>query len=502
LIFDSSFLNDFCKPELNKETMMNTTISKDEQEKILGELRIANLAFQKIYPGDRSERQPVHTVYGGANLFKSDTTRRMGDIALRSLKTYAPDFTVMAKVLHLTGHDSLPGDEKKINELNLVLNDLSEKDRKKHQAWLPYTVYKQVISKLEREAVEDFRIDFEDGFGNRSDEEEDATAVNAATELAKGMSAKTISPFIGIRIKPFTEDLKHRGVRTLDIFFTTLLKETKNKLPENFVVMLPKVTIPEQIRALVKFFQIIESKHKLQEGILKMEMMVEATQAVMDKDGKNPLRALIAAGEGRCIAAHFGTYDYTASCNITARYQTMDHPVCDFAHHMTKVALGGTGIFLSDGATNVMPVGPHKGETLTKEELDENRTVVHRAWKLCFDHTTHSLRNGFYQGWDLNPAQLPMRYAAVYTFFLESYEDASIRLRHFIDKAAQATLSGDIFDDAATGQGLLNYFLRAMNSGAIHENELIATGLSIDEIRLRSFYKILEKRKNMQALKN
>ncbi len=472
---------------------MKTSIGNEEKESILNELRIANLAFQKIYPGDRPDRQPVHTVYGGANLFKSDTARRMGDMAIRSLKTYAPDFTVMARVLELTGHESLPSAQNKINELTQHLSKLSEQERKNNSAWLSFSVYNKVVEKLEREAVEDFRIDFEDGFGNRSDEEEDATAVNAALELAKGMKEKTISPYIGIRIKPFTEDLKQRGVRTLDIFLSTLLDQTNKILPDNFIVMLPKLTIPEQVRALVKFFQIIESKHQLQPGTLKMEMMVEATQAGMDKDGKNPLRALILAGEGRCIAAHFGTYDYTASCNITAKYQTMDHPVCDFAHHMTKVALAGTGIYLSDGATNIMPVGPHKGEQLTKEQFAENQSVVHRAWKLCFQHTTHSLRNGFYQGWDLNPAQLPMRYAAVYSFFLESYEDAALRLRHFIDKAAQATLSGDIFDDAATGQGLLNYFLRALNSGAINEEELIVTGLSIEEIRLRSFLKILER---------
>jgi citrate lyase beta subunit len=475
---------------------MKLTIENTERENILEKLKVANLAFQKIYPGDKPDRQPVHTVYGGANLFKSDSTKRMGEVALRNLKTYAPDFTVMAKVLELSGHEHLPAVGNKITELISTLERSSATERKKNAAWLPLAVYKKIISKLEREAVEDFRIDFEDGFGNRPDEEEDTTAVNAARELAKGMKEKTISPFIGIRIKPFTEDLKHRGVRTLDIFLTTLLEETGKMLPDNFVVMLPKVTIPEQVHALVNFFEIIEKKHRLQNGTLKMEMMVEATQAVMDKDGKNPLRTLILAGEGRCIAAHFGTYDYTASCNITARYQTMDHPVCDFAHHMTKVALGGTGIYLSDGATNIMPVGPHRGENLSQEQMEENRAVVHRAWKLCFDHTTHSLRNGFYQGWDLNPAQLPMRYAAVYTFFLESYEDAALRLNHFVGKAAQATLSGDIFDDAATGQGLLNYFLRALNSGAISEEELQVTGLSIEEIRLRSFYKILEKRRN------
>lgn len=474
---------------------MKTTIEESHKNAILDDLRTANLAFQKTYPGDRSDRQPVHTVYGGANLFKSDSVRRMGEIALRSLRANAADFTELARVLELPGCEQLPQAPDEVHALTRQLSSLSEADRKKHPAWLPYTVYQKVLAKLEKEAVEDFRIDFEDGFGNRPDEEEDQTAIQAAREVAKGLQDGSLPPFIGIRIKPFTEDLKQRGVRTLDLFLSELLTTTGGRLPDNFVVMLPKVTIPEQVTALVRFFEIIENNFTLPAGTLKMEMMVEATQAVMDKDGRNPLRALIMSGQGRCIAAHFGTYDYTASCNITARYQTMDHPVCDFAHHMTKVALAGTGIYLSDGATNVMPIGPHKGDNLTDAQVAENKAVVHRAWKLCFGHTMHSLRNGFYQGWDLNPAQLPMRYAAVYTFFLESYEDAAVRLRHFVDKAAQATLSGDIFDDAATGQGLLNYFLRAMNSGAIDENEATVTGLTLEEIRSRSFYRILQGRR-------
>jgi hypothetical protein len=143
----------------------------------------------------------------------------------------------------------------------------------------------------------------------------------------------------------------------------------------------------------------------------------------------------------------------------------MAHPVCDFAHHMTKVALGGTGIFLSDGATNVMPIGPHRGDNLSYEQQKENREAVHHGWKTCYLHTMHSLVNGLYQGWDLNPAQLPMRYAATYSFFLSSFDDAAFRLKSFVDRAAISTLTGDIFDDAATGQGLLNFFLKALNCG-------------------------------------
>ena len=474
---------------------MNLSIADIEKEILLNSLKDANLKFQQIYPGDKPDRQAVHTVYGGANLFKADTCIKLGEIALDNLLTYAPDFVALANVLEMEGYKALPNDEKKIAKLTKKLDKMDEVERKQHPAWLAYTVYNKIIKKLQTEAVEDFRIDFEDGFGNRPDAEEDETAVNAATALAEGMNEKTISPFIGIRIKPFTEDLKNRGVRTMDIFLTTLLEKTGGKLPDNFIVMLPKVTIPEQVTTMVRLLEIIEKKNNLAAGSLKMETMVEATQIIMDDEGKNPLMKIIRAGEGRLIAAHFGTYDYTASCGITAKYQTMAHPVCDFAHHMTKVALGGTGIFLSDGATNVMPVAPHRGDKLSAKQLKENRQSVHNAWRIGYNHSMHSLINGFYQGWDLNPAQLPMRYAATYNFFLSSMEDATHRLKTFVDRSAISTLTGDIFDDAATGQGLLNFFLKAMNCGAITEEEATATGLTIEEIHTRSFYKILQGRR-------
>jgi citrate lyase beta subunit len=475
---------------------MKFSIPEKEKQALLDQLQTANLKFQQTYPGDKPDRQPVHTVYGGANLFKADTCMKMGEIALKNLQTYAPNFVVLANVLQLAGYEHLPRHQSEMEALTNKLNKMPETDRKQEPAWLSYTVYNKIIQKLQTEAVEDFRIDFEDGFGNRPDAEEDATAVQAAQELATGMKNKTISPFIGIRIKPFTEDLKQRGVRTLDIFLSTLLEHTNGVLPNNFVVMLPKVTIPEQVVTLVRLFELFEKTHELAPGALKMETMVEATQIIMDEEGRNPLLRIIKASEGRCIAAHFGTYDYTASCGITAKYQTMAHPVCDFAHHMTKVALAGTGIFLSDGATNVMPIGPHRGDTLTFEQMAENRESVHQAWRTGFHHTMHSLINGFYQGWDLNPAQLPMRYAATYNFFLNSYEDAVFRLKTFVERAAISTLTKDIFDDAATGQGLLNFFLKAMNCGAITEEEATATGLTIEEIRSRSFYRILEGRRN------
>jgi citrate lyase beta subunit len=476
---------------------MKLSIPEKDKQGVLSSLKTANTAFAKIYPGDSPERQPVHTVYGGANLFKSDTTVKMGAVALNNFRTYAPDFTVLAKALELPGYEALPSDQKSIDALKKRFESDASKGEKGR---LAFTVYNKIIKKLEREALEDFRIDFEDGYGNRPDAEEDATAVFTANEVAKGMKDGTLSPFIGIRIKPFTEELKNRSVRTLDIFVSTLVEASGGKLPANFVVTLPKVQIPEQVSALVRLFEMIEANTKLEAGSLKMEFMVETTQSIMSSEGKSPLLAMVMAGEGRVTGAHFGTYDYTASCNITAKYQKMDHPVCDFAHHMMKVALGGTGVWLSDGATNVMPVGPHRGKELTAQQQKENTEVVHRAWKIAYDHNRHSLWKGIYQGWDLHPAQLPIRYAAVYSFFLESYDDAALRLHNFMEKAGQATLSGDVFDDAATGQGLLNFFLIAMNCGAIGEEDLLATSLTMEDIRTRSFVKILDtRRKNTSA---
>src|SRR5260221_10116142 len=96
---------------------MNLSIAETEKEALLNQLRTANLDFQKTYPGDRPDRQPVHTVYGGANLFKSDTCVKMGEIALRNLQTYAPNFVALAKALHWEGYENLPHHEKEIVDL-------------------------------------------------------------------------------------------------------------------------------------------------------------------------------------------------------------------------------------------------------------------------------------------------------------------------------------------------------------------------------------------------
>lgn len=482
---------------------MKTSLSKTVLTDVMTPLRQANLAFVEKYPGESGNRQPVHTVYGGAHLFKSDTATRLGALARRSLDQFAPDFISLAKAIGLPGSEELPPSIEDASDLiEVIENNPDELSQQNKAAWLAHIIYKRVTEKLKREPVEDFRIDFEDGYGNRPDAEEDGHAETAAAEVFEGMKAGTLPPFIGIRIKPFNEELRERSTRTLDIFVSSLLDMSSGKLPDNFVVTLPKITIPGQVAALAQLFELIESKTGLASGTLKLELMIETPQSIINHDGVINLPLLLDAARGRCVAAHFGTYDYTASCNITAAQQHMMHPACDFAKQMMQVAFAGTGIWLSDGATNIMPVAPHRfiegGTPLNQQQIEENRATVHRAWKLHYTHVQHSLENAFYQGWDLHPAQLPTRYAAIYSFFLESLDAASERLRNFVEKAAKATLVGDVFDDAATGQGLLNYFLRAVNCGALTEEEAIdLSGLTLAELRSGSFVKILQNRQSL-----
>jgi citrate lyase beta subunit len=436
----------------------------------LDRLARAYASYQHDFPGDRIGRQPVHTVYGGAHLFKADTAARLGALARKALDEYAPDAQSFGAALGIPGP-------------------------------LVGPVHARVLEKLAREPVEDFRIDFEDGYGNRSDAEEDGHATSAARELAAAVVAGTAPPFSGIRIKPLSPELAPRSLRTLDRFASALREATGSTWPAGFVVTLPKITHPDQVTVLAEQLDALEARLGLARGAIPVELMIETPQSVFAADGRAAAPLLVAAGKGRVGAAHFGTYDYTASLDITAAHQHMAHPACDFAKDVLQVSLAGTGVRLSDGATNILPVVPHRategGPALSESERAENRRTMVAAWRLHYEHVRHSLETAYYQGWDLHPAQLPTRYAAVFTFFMEGLDAAAERLSNFVGKAAQATLVGEVFDDAATGQGLLNYFLRAINCGAIAEADAVArTGLSIEDFRGKSFLAILKRRRS------
>ena len=456
-----------------RPTTPKPSLATRDLKPILGPLRKLNAGVARAYPGEPEDRQPVHTVYGGAHLFRADSAQKLGALALAALDEYGPDPQTLHEALQFDGE----GRDAEV---------------------FSSTVRARIVEKLRREPVEDFRIDFEDGYGHRPDAEEDGHAVSAAEQVAAGLQARSLPPFIGIRIKPMSNELHARSLRTLDLFVTTLAGATKRRLPPGFVVTIPKIMAAGQVTAVARACAALERRLKLPAGALKLELMIETPQSILAPDGTSALRGLVHAGAGRVTGAHFGTYDYTALCGITASWQHMRHAACDFAKHMMQVGLAQSGIKLSDGATNIMPVAPHKaaaGGSLSDVQRRENRDAVHRAWKIHYDDVRHSLVNGYYQGWDLHPAQLPTRYAALYAFFLAARPAATARLRNFVDKAAQATLVGDVFDDAATGQGLLNFFARGLSSGALTMDEARETGLTPDELHGRSFVKILDNRR-------
>ena len=442
---------------------MNTTLTDADLKPVLDELGEGNAEFQRRYPGIRLARLPVHTLYGGAHLFSKETPAKLATLARRHLQTYAPDANTLATAL------SLP-----------ATTDATQLDR----------LYERMVQKLDTEAIEDLRLDFEDGYGARADDEEDGHAVQAAHQMAAGAKEGLLPPFTGIRIKSLTAESMRRGLRTLDLFLTAYAAAGE-PLPEPFYVTLPKVTHPGQVSAAVDVLELLEARCGYPPGAIGLELMIETVQSIINPAGAVGIPALIDAGRGRVTSAILGTFDYTASSNIASHYQDHRHPSADFARQMMQVCLTGTAVNICDGITNIMPIPPHRGADLTQAELEDNLRTVHSAWRAHFGNILHSLKLGFYQGWDLNPAQLPIRYAACYWFFLEGLADAQARLMRFIDQAAQASMVGNTFDDAASAQGLLNFFINGINCGALLEEEALQTGITREELHGRSFQTIV-----------
>ena len=189
---------------------MQTVLGSDDLRPLLERLQSANREVAAAYPGDRLDRQPVHTVYGGAQLFSADIALKLGAAAQRSFGEYAPDPATFAHALGLGG-----------------------------DAHYQRTVWERVAEKLQREPVEDFRIDFEDGYGNRPDAEEDGHAEAGALELARGHREGTAATFGGIRIKPLSPELAARSLRTLDLWVSAFVS-AHGGWDDGLVITLPK----------------------------------------------------------------------------------------------------------------------------------------------------------------------------------------------------------------------------------------------------------------------
>jgi citrate lyase beta subunit len=416
---------------MGEREKVGTTLASTVFEDVGASLADVDADLLRRYPGAPGTRQPVHTVYVPGDAVRADTVRSWGDQALAALDAHAPDPASFAAVLGL-------GDE------------------------LAGQVYERVRAKLEHEPVEDLRIDFEDGYGLRSDAEEDTAAARAARLVADAFADGTAPPYLGIRMKCLEADVRDRAIRTLDIFLTGLMES--GGLPEGLVLTLPKVGYVQQVSAMVRLLEEFEKARGLDSGRIRFEIQIETTQSILGPDGSATVARMIGAAGDRVTGLHYGTFDYSAACGVSAAYQSMEHPVADHAKAVMQVAAAGTGVRLSDGATNLLPVGP--------------TSQVHDAWRLHHRLVRRSLARAYYQGWDMHPGHLPTRYAAVYAFYREGLEQAAARLTAYVNR-----MGGDVMDEPATARALSGYLLRGLDCGAVDNDEVIRlTGLGRAEL--------------------
>jgi len=394
-----------------------------------------DIFLTESYPGEDGRRQPVHTVYVPADVYTPDLPAQWGRQALALVEEHGGIAVVCA-------------------ELGLS-DDLTAQ------------VADRVVTKLMTSPIEDLRLDFEDGYGDRGQETEDADSAAAAAAVAAAVCDGVAPAFIGIRFKCFEAPTRRRGIRTLDLFLAGLL-DRLGELPPGLVLTFPKVSTVSQVDAMVETCRALESAHGLAPRALGFEIQVETPQLILGADGTAPVAAAIHAGDHRVTSLHYGTYDYSASLQISAEYQSADHPAADHAKQVMQLASAGTGVHLADGSTNILPIGSPE--------------QVRAAWRIHYDLVARSLRRGFYQGWDLHAAQLPTRYAATFAFYREGLPRVARRLADYVGNSGSG-----ILDEPATARALARYLHRGYACGAVEESELYdQVGLDGNQLELLS----------------
>lgn len=385
-------------------------------------LSTADAQLKNHYPGDDGRRQPVHTVYIPGNRYTATMPADWGTTALAAAKDAGGLDAVAGLVGASNGTDCAPD-----------------------------TLAALVEQKLSTEPIEDLRIDFEDGYGTVDDATEDADVARAIAELRTALDAGTSTPFVGTRFKCFEAGTRRRGLRTLDMFVSGLAES--GGFPHGLTLTLPKVTSVDQVEAMVAVANALETANGLPSGRIRFEVQVETPQAILGADGRAPVAQFIHAGQGRVSSLHYGTYDYSASLGIAAAFQSMEHPAADHAKNVMQLAVAGTGVHLSDGSTNILPVG------------DPDNVAM--AWKLHARLVRRHLERGIYQGWDMHPAQLVTRYLATYAFYRSAFAPAATRLRNYVHQHDSA-----VMDEPATARALAGVIHRGSVCGALTADEI------------------------------
>jgi citrate lyase beta subunit len=318
-----------------------------------------------------------------------------------------------------------------------------------------------VRTMLEHRPIMDLRIDFEDGYGWRSDDVEDAAALEAGRTLRLLSSDPSGPRSLGIRAKGLAPHERRRGIRTLE-----LVLEGAGGVPDGFVFTVPKLRAAQQVTAVVALCEELERAYGLPDRSLLFELQIESPQAVLGPDGTVTVAKAIHLADGRCTGLHYGTYDYSAACGIASRFQSLEHPVADHAKSVMLVAAAQTGVWVCDGSTQVIPQG-------SDEEI---RAALARHYRLV----TRSLERGYYQGWDMHPGHLITRWLATFDFYRAALPAAATRVQAYLDRQG-----GGVMDEPATAQALATVILRGLACGAFDEDAVRAQapGCTVDTLR-------------------
>jgi len=332
----------------------------------------------------------------------------------------------------------------------------------------------RVAARLASCPIEDFRIDFEDGYGLRPHDEEDRDADEAGRRIAEGERAGTLPPFLGVRLAPLEPGSRARALRTLDRVLAAMVAGGGAR---PLRITLPKVSSRAEVEALARELAAAERTHGLPAGSLGIELMLEHPRALLDERGAVPIRGLVEAGEGRVLSCHLGTYDLTAALGVPGWAQRPDHPVAATARTLALLALAGTGVRFYDGATTRLPLPVVRAPRSNADHAANHEAIV-GAMAEHAAHVRRALSEGIEAGWDLHPAQIPARLVAVHASYLAEHGSMGERLLRLVDRQARATATGTAFDDAATGRALVSFFERGRAVGALTDADLEAAGVA------------------------
>ncbi len=386
----------------------------------------------------------LHVLYAGADRFVPDLVPKMGRIAREAFET------------HLRTDEDL---------LRVVGEGAAGVDLGELRA--------RVRARLEARPLDDFRIDFEDGYGVRPDAEEDGHAQAAGRALAAGQRAGTLPPRMGLRIAPLEDATRARALRTLGLVLEGMREQGVTR---PLRVTLPKVTSRDAVAELCDALEAHERALSLAPGSLSIELMLEQPAAFLDARGTVPIRGLLEAGRGRVRSCHLGSYDLTAALDVPGWAQSTSHPACGTARMLAKLALAGTGMPLYDGPTTRLPLALSRGAATEAERARDHEAIV-GAMAEHAASVRRALSEGLHAGWDLHPAQIPARLCAVFAAYLGARATMTARLARFLEQRGRATATGTAFDDAATGRALVSFFDRGHAAGALDGRDLVAAGI-------------------------